>query len=152
VEQTIKDAAMGNLQAILALAFSPIVHQTLSVMNIDPEVILSTFGGQGNCPLVVVHPDPGQIINLFETPGPGPIFDLHPDPEHQGVGLAKSAWYVPLFEPRSHYAMRGMCFVLAHAKRVYVIGRRGEWERLRENIMEYAKAREYECVRGDLFS
>ncbi len=133
-EETVVAARRGDVRAILALAFSPLVHLALSVVNLSPEEVMDAVVPpppvRRHALKVIVANDEEVVLDALKR-RPGPVFDLRDRHNGHLKALAGSAWYVPLLEPVGLTQAEMVRRVLKWAKRVYVLG---EWKRW-QNIL-----------------
>ena len=125
VVQAVERARRGSVEAILALAFSPVVYLALDVVGLDPEEVLDIVvpPGQGT-PEVLVSDDEATVLEAVQVL-PGPIFDVRSWHDGHLAELEALGWYVPLW-PVGPARARMVRRVLGLAERVYVLGKT-EW-------------------------
>jgi hypothetical protein len=132
-EGAVVAARRGDLRAILSLAFSPLVHAALSVVDLSPEEVMDTVVPpppiRRQALQVVVANDEGTVLDALKR-RPGPVFDLRGRHNGHLKALAGSAWYVPLPEPVGLTQAEMVRKVLEWAKRVYVLGGRERWKHI----------------------
>lgn len=126
-EQTVKQARQGNVQATLALAFSPVIAMALDHAGVAPEEALRAAAAKPCGQPEVLITEDVALVQREATKKPGPIFDLRPHDAFGQSALATSPWYVPLYQagPVKASMVRQ---VLGLAKKVYVLGVAEEWE------------------------
>lgn len=126
VERTIEAARSGDLSAILGLAFSPLVHRTLTLIDLSPEEVLDIVvpgGEMGAAELIGIDPEAASRVTWE---GRAPVFDLSPEPDGYGRELEASDCYVPL-PTLGPWQARMMQQILKRTQRAYLIGGSDEW-------------------------
>ncbi len=133
---TIAAARRRNLEDILALAFSPLIHHVLALANLDPEDVLDWLGipPDPGEPEVVVIDDEEVILNAVAAE-PGPVLDIRTRHNGHIQELEALEWYVPLPQDRIGPArLRLLARVLAVARRAYVLGSEETWSEIAARI------------------
>jgi len=132
VERTLEDAREGNDEALLALAFSPVIHLALGMVDLGPEEVwdeLIADGANGHRPDLWVSSDPSDVLAPLSE-DPGPVLDVRDDGRHLPEALAQSPWYVPLPHHPGPVQVRMIRRVLHQVERLYVLGNRATWSRV----------------------
>ncbi|MCP4590635.1 MAG: hypothetical protein GY842_07820, partial [bacterium] len=97
-EETVTASRRGDLRAILALAFSPLVHLALAVVDLSPEEVMDMVVPpppvRQQALQVIVANDEEVVLDALKR-RPGPVFDLRGRHNGHLKALAGSAWYVP---------------------------------------------------------
>ncbi len=133
-ERTVRQARRGNVQAALALAFSPVIAMALDRVGVAPEEVLAiVVEAKRPCgqPDILVTED-AALVQREAARQPGPIFDLRPHNTPNTPGSSQieaSPWYVSLYPvgPATVVLVRQ---ILGLAKKVYVLGGSQEWNKI----------------------
>ena len=102
LRHTLREAANGDGKAILALAFSPVVHAAISVMSADVDPVklldLATRNLPRYEPLVIsLHDEADALARLQREPAP--VLDFRSFHNGHMAFLELSPWYIPLPPP-----------------------------------------------------
>jgi hypothetical protein len=132
VERTVEEVSRGEEEALLALAFSPLVDWALGMVGLTAEETwdeLIADGGDGHPPDVRVYHNPISVLRPLREE-PGPVLDLRGRPNGMPKVLIQSPWYVPLSGRLSFGQARMIQRVVERMEHVYVLGDHREWDRV----------------------
>jgi hypothetical protein len=117
-------ARQGHLPDILSLAFSPFVHATWEIADVDPEHALDTIlrGVPSRKGTGVVFATSDEALVLETTRAlSGPVFDLRSAPDESNAHLEDLPWYVPLSPPLTLVERRMMKRVFNLVEQAYIL-------------------------------
>lgn len=120
VERTIEAARRGDLNALLSLAFSPFVHQVLTLIDLSPEEVLHVVAP------IEIGPTFAVVFNVdlqtaSRMASRTPVFDLSPELGEHRNKLEGRSCYVPL-DRISPWQARMIQRVLKRTERACLIG------------------------------
>jgi hypothetical protein len=117
-------ARQGHLPDILSLAFSPFVHATWEIADVDPEhaldTILCDIPARQGAGIVFATSDEALVLETTRALN-GPIFDLRSTPDDNRTHLDDLPWYVPLSPPLTSVERRMMKRVFKLVDQAYVL-------------------------------